>query len=405
MKTFQYLLIAFTFVSCISKNNQLNVTGPNNSLVIYPENFEKNNLSLSIFAEDLRYIPLSNKLLIGRVHNAKITSNALYLVYDNSGGSEGNGHPQLYRFDKNGQNPVMIGKIGKGPNEYLSGNSFAVDELKNRIYINGLANTVLVYDTLGNYIRAFKFQNPELRFSKLNVLSSNRLFLPQSPLGAKGVYLWHVIDTLGNTISSKKNSTPPFETNKGSYSETFNYKDKISYWIDYNDTIFSISPDLNCHASYIIALDESRDDKLKLESPFTSFSNPSDYYLPRSFIETNKYLINRYSYKRKYAFTFIDKKSQETYTCNYKLGKGGIMNDFDAGLSFFPVDYFTDGKNEFLSMIIQAFELKAYIASDSFKKSTPKHAEKKKALEKLANSLNVNDNPVLMIVKLKNNNV
>ena len=35
------------------------------------------------------------------------------------------------------------------------------------------------------------------------------------------------------------------------------------------------------------------------------------------------------------------------------------------------------------------------------KKITPKYSEKKKALEKLANSLDENDNPVLMIVKLK----
>ena len=31
----------------------------------------------------------------------------------------------------------------------------------------------------------------------------------------------------------------------------------------------------------------------------------------------------------------------------------------------------------------------------------PKYPEKKKQLEKLANSLNENDNPVLMLVKLK----
>ncbi len=47
------------------------------------------------------------------------------------------------------------------------------------------------------------------------------------------------------------------------------------------------------------------------------------------------------------------------------------------------------------------YELKQYVESDAFKNSTPKYPEKKKQLEQLANSLNENDNPVLMLVKLK----
>ncbi len=123
--------------------------------------------------------------------------------------------------------------MGKGPHEYLSGNFFAVDEPNNRIYISGKVNTVLVFDTLGNYIREFRFQNSELSFSKLDILSSNKLLLPQSKLGAKGSNLWYVIDTLGNVISSKTNSTSQFETQTGPHSGTFKYKDKLLYWVDY----------------------------------------------------------------------------------------------------------------------------------------------------------------------------
>lgn len=406
MKKLPIFLVIFIFTSCSVKNNkqqEILKTGVeiNDFFVINPQNFEKNNLSLSVFAADVKYVPLSNKILIGSVQALRVNSNAVYLIYDNSGGGEGNGHSQLFRFDKNGKNPVQIGKVGKGPQEYLSGNFFAVDESNNRIYINGKANTVLVYDTLGNYIRAFKFQDSELNFSKLDILSSNKLFLPQSNLGARGPYLWYIIDTLGNITSRKTNSTPPFETHTGSHSGTFKYKDKISYWVDYNDTIFEISPDLTSRASYIITPNETEVDELKLQSSSVTLFKPSEYFLPRFFTGTNKYLINRYSYKGKYAFTFIDKKSLETYTCNYKLGKGGITNDFDAGLMFFPLDYFTDEENEYLVAIIQPFELKAHVASETFKNFTPKHPEKKKEFEQLANRLDENDNPVLMLVKLK----
>ena len=50
---------------------------------------------------------------------------------------------------------------------------------------------------------------------------------------------------------------------------------------------------------------------------------------------------------------------------------------------------------------VNPFQLKAHLASEKFKNSTPLYPEKKKELEKLANRLNENDNPVLMLVKLK----
>ncbi len=71
------------------------------------------------------------------------------------------------------------------------------------------------------------------------------------------------------------------------------------------------------------------------------------------------------------------------------------------GLMLSPDEYFAEGENEYLTGTIQRYQVKALIASEVFENSTPKYPEKKKQLEKLANSLNENDNPVLMLVKLK----
>jgi hypothetical protein len=50
---------------------------------------------------------------------------------------------------------------------------------------------------------------------------------------------------------------------------------------------------------------------------------------------------------------------------------------------------------------MNAFDLKAHVASNEFKNATPKFPEKKKELEQLANELNENDNPILMLVRPK----
>ena len=50
---------------------------------------------------------------------------------------------------------------------------------------------------------------------------------------------------------------------------------------------------------------------------------------------------------------------------------------------------------------VDAIKLKAHVASETFKKSSPKYPEKKKELEKLASGLKETDNPVLVMVRLK----
>ena len=76
----------------------------------------------------------------------------------------------------------------------------------------------------------------------------------------------------------------------------------------------------------------------------------------------------------------------------------GLTNDLDGGVNFWPRTIIND--STFVSWI-EASKLKEYIASNEFKESNPKYPEKKEELEKLANSLKDTDNPVLMLVRLK----
>ncbi len=76
----------------------------------------------------------------------------------------------------------------------------------------------------------------------------------------------------------------------------------------------------------------------------------------------------------------------------------GLINDLDGGPNIWPKTIKDD--NTIISWV-DAFQLKAHVASETFKNSTPKYPEKKKLLEKLANSLKETDNPVLMMIRLK----
>ncbi|MBM3420327.1 MAG: hypothetical protein FJY11_04245 [Bacteroidetes bacterium] len=76
----------------------------------------------------------------------------------------------------------------------------------------------------------------------------------------------------------------------------------------------------------------------------------------------------------------------------------GLVNDIDGGPNFYPAFMVDETK---LVMPVLASELKNHIVSESFLSSIVKNPEKKKSLEKLANSLSDNDNPVLLVVTLK----
>jgi len=98
-----------------------------------------------------------------------------------------------------------------------------------------------------------------------------------------------------------------------------------------------------------------------------------------------------------------DKKSKDTYFVKptntfEQIEPTGIYNDIDGGVNFYPKQA---NFNDLLISWIRAFELKQYIASNTFQSSIPKYPEKKKTLVKLADSLDDNDNPVLMLVRLK----
>ena len=120
--------------------------------------------------------------------------------------------------------------------------------------------------------------------------------------------------------------------------------------------------------------------------------------------ETNRFITLRYSfYKAKNGFILFEKKNSKSVLISWDPGKvGGISNDLDGGLKFLPMSYLIEKNREYLIEMIDPFQLKKRIASSEFKIIASVYLEKKKELEKLANSLKETDNPVLMIVRLKN---
>jgi hypothetical protein len=169
--------------------------------------------------------------------------------------------------------------------------------------------------------------------------------------------------------------------------------------------VFTVLEDFSYKPSFIFSTGEHR-------FPRSDFGSPEQltkYMMLDQIFETHQFLVIKYRYKKKLNLIFIDKNNRESFlTYLESNNNGGIFNDLDGGTmfqlggaSFRSESYFVENSREYITGLINPYQLKAHVASSEFKNSVPKYSEKKKELEKLVNSLKETDNPVLMLVRLK----
>jgi len=393
LRTKYFLLLIILTFSCSSSDNNL--------YIFEIGDIGNNKITLSEIADSIIYIPLDDTIPIGVYYDIKIINNNIFI----SGKEIG-----LLTFDMEGQMQREIGREGRGPDEYLHCTSFDVDSTKGIVYILDMGRNIKVYAGDGSYIKEISLkkyedlENTEF-FVDLNCYN-DKIILSEYICMGVGKYNWIVLDTLGNLITSKENSVKAFKSNSYILGGTYKFNNRIFYYNQYNDTVFSISPDFNYEASFLMGTGKERLPRAQ----FNGLNDWKNFIVIKSIFETKKFRIIYYSYKSKRQLAFINKKNHTTYLINERINNnaetspgftGGIINDLDGGIMFQPQQYIIKDNHEYIIELIPADILKIYTNSSEFRNSFPKYPEKKNTLEKLANSLKETDNPVLVLVRLK----
>jgi hypothetical protein len=305
----------------------------------------------------------------------------------------------LLVYNTSGQLKARIGKKGKGPGEYIYGFRFTLDRNNKIVYVLD-KEKILKYTFTGQFLGDIPLTRKKQLFNHV-VFSNGKLYLYEGINLGYGKYDWIITDTLGHILSEKLNSIKQFPSAhycKGSKQEAFN--NTLFYWNQINDTIFKID-DEKYKPAFLFAQGDFRFPKKKIRAVST------EYFFPRVIFFTKHYLFVAYNYQFQNCTGIYKISEQQLYVVNKTKDLAavigpGIVNDFDGGLPLVPISYYCNEKQEeFIIGQISPFQLKAHVTSETFKNFTPKYPDKKKELEKLANSLDENDNPVLMLVKLK----
>lgn len=357
------------------------------TLIINPENTIEREVWLSEFTDDIKYIPLNNEVMFQHPNRIE-TTKELFVIKVYPGG--------ILTFDQEGNFIDNIGREGRGPGEYLSGGYFSINREDELVYIlDVLANKIITYTFLGEFVREFSIAKYEDRFWDIQYLNG-KLYLAGVINFGYSKHDWLITDTLGNLYSYKYNHIPRFESRSSSFGGMFVSGDNLYYWNNFNDTVFLIQDSLYQPAMYFAQGD--------FRHPH--ITNDRKYYSTLSIINTDGFLFLTYVYQQYLQSGFIrknDDKLNVTGKSNspFRFDIPGISNDLDGGPAVTPFYYYRENGEEYLIGWIHAYKLKMHVESEAFRNSTPKNPEKKEELEELAQKLTENDNPVLMMVKLK----
>jgi hypothetical protein len=384
--------------------------------------FEK--LQLSDYIDDVHYIPLdTDPVLLRWIYQLDIY-NGLIAVRDID-------HCILY--DTSGNYIAKIGNHGQGPGEYWSSQNFRIGR-NGKLYLQDYRG-ILVYDLKGTFIRKFYPEiNADFSVVRSWSLFNDSLFFGQIPnRTGKEENKAVIFNDRGETIKTFKNriflnrEKIKFRTPVEDHANIYQFNERTFFKEIINDTLFFINDQYMLEPAYYFNLGKYGEPTANRELDFSSGAWKSSenyiyiynvYEIKNHFFIDFRFFGNHSPAKREkpverdgilfeyYTFTIlgvfdkITKKlviSEPTPSDNHFLNTG-LYNDFDGGLNFYPRERVNDST---LAMWIDAYIIKEHVDSDAFKNSTPKYPEKKKELEALAASLNENDNPVLMLVKLK----
>ena len=337
-------------------------------------------IMLNELASDIRYVPLETT-------DDCLMNNEFYIMQYTGEDIITSG---IFHFDKNGKFLNKIGSKGQGPEEYLQG-LFAFGDWKNKLLYVQNWTTLTCYGFDGTFVRSVP--TPQLNmgaaglFDENHILYSNDIYYADK---ANPIQLYMVDSQNGKTVSKWRGH---LEENKKygmiltSRDFMYNYDNSLFYKPALENVIFKIlSPKkrqlvykFDCSGKDI---DVSADEV----DPKKRFQFLSVYWAK----ETAQYLFVNYGMKNISRLGIYDKE-KKTFT------NVTIKDNLAGGYDIHPA--WTSDDNHLL-MVYYAGGL---LQDKEKRYSTGLLPERKKELDELLKNIKEDDNPVVILVTLKDN--
>jgi len=330
---------------------------------------------------------------------------------------------RIYAFDRTGKFLNQIGQKGQGPGDYYLPANIFFDTEKPIVYVQNGNLNILAYELNGNFIRSIPIPNVEGIIPYRISYAGDNLFVGHLSNQGKNKFNYVLFDEEGDTVKCFPNHI--FFNRKGGYNsydgalEPFRVDERM-YLKDYvNDTIYCLA-NSTLQPSFIFSLGKYSFPKEFLETMDIP-SLQERALIIRFLIGTHKYFFYEISFPKflprpkvkpvfspplnqfitrdetVYGIYNIEEKKNILLDTNEHL-ETGIINDINGGLSFFPRYY--AGNNEVMD-IWDAAKMKETLTEEYFATKTIKDQKAHQQLKDLLEILQEDDNPVVVIAKLK----
>jgi len=362
-----------------------------NLSIIRPINSLENMIDIEPLLDTVRYVKLelTDKSIIGYIQKVAIFEDKIY-VLDTQASS-------LFVFDINGKYLFKISQKGLGPHDYIQLDFFDIDIDKREIVLTDLMGYwTMRYDLDGNFIKRKKISF----FTEGIVPSSNGGFITYQNFrnnkeNMKQEYNLFYIDSLMKPQKAyfPYNSlelTPPPTPRSGPF---YHYNNNFYFFSIYGNEIYKIAKD-SLILKYIFDFGNKTFDKNMLNSPenLRLYLEKGEYNSVKSVQETDELLCFSVS-SSNVPILFTGYYSKVTknmmYSPLYLIGKEGRILGVPISsyglwlINELPIDDLVSWRED--------IDKNNILIKNSF-------LERQK---RVANSLTLDDNPVLMFYKLK----
>ena len=423
MKKLIVVIISFVVLPSCDNTNKNVEPVPEKPELVFPATIDVDGARsnneiplLSDFADDISYIKLKTppNVFVQIIHDVQISEENIFILENQ----------RVMVFDREGNYIRTIGKVGRGPNEYVYLRSFCVvknDEGKDElIFYTGPEGDVYRYNVNGDVIaKLFTYRFADYMYLIGDKLLFSGLLTPSLNLPdnitqfASMDFNGQIIDSKPLPIYSVKNWERQILASPGSYISKFD--DVLLLYGYLEDTVFHVNGSGKIEPRYIL---DFGDYGIPIETRY--LGRKPEGLLNASIIpiispaETADNVWFKFAFQKRGFLLRYDKTDQRAYTHFYEgdkeidptrgrtaLEELGLINDIDGGPNFYPKYSSHVDSTQICVSAKQVFDLKKELTPEYFQNREVKFPAKKDSLVKLVNSLEETDDYVLMLVRLK----
>lgn len=381
-------------ISCSTEN-------PSARIPEMPTAIEECEFSLDDIASNISFIPLSSRELMQSIMEVKYFEPYFHIKTKDQ---------KLYRFQKDGRLLDILYKCGRGPEEYMAINNFHADSEGNVIINTATEKRQMIYNNQLKFKQSISY--PEgLDESYAYWINDKSIFFPLS-IGKPMEYDWLRVDDEGGIIADKRYHDPGIRITFSNSASllVFGIGDSLYRYRETSDTIFKIyrdgfEPIYTINRMFddglrMLTIEEVTRDITNLAELTPIVSREGKRRIQNIFDLGSNWIIHYRS--EKYETVLFNRKENKFYLIASDIKSlPKLYNDF-TGASDFCIKGIIEMEDcRYLLSYIDAYEFLNLTKSKEFSNGTPLLPLKKKEMKALADTISEDDNPVLILLKLK----